>query len=93
MVVSQASWTEKPAARRMEKAAWGPERAQEDTRMAPHLDVLHGLNLPVIDLNDNISRLNAHLSCSTKHANLLNSNFQPTIHNPVNQTKAPLFLH
>ena len=56
-MVSQASWTEKPAARRMEKAAWGPERAQEDTRTAPHLDVLHGLNLPVVDQHQGVARL------------------------------------
>ena len=55
VVVSQANWTEKPAARRMERAAWG--RGQEDRRMLSHLDVLHGLDLPVIDQHQGVARL------------------------------------
>ena len=57
VVVSQANWTEKPAARRMERAAWGRERNQEDRRTVSHLDVLHGLDLPVIDQHQGVARL------------------------------------
>ena len=56
-MVSQANWTEKPAARRMERAAWGRERNQEDRRTVSHLDVLHGLDLPVVDEHQGVARL------------------------------------
>ena len=56
-MVSQASWTEKPAARRMERAAWGRERDQKARRTAPHLDVLHGLDLPIVDQHQGVPRL------------------------------------
>ena len=76
-MVSQASWTEKPAARRIERAAWGRERDQEDRRTVSHLDVLHGLNLPVVDQTSVIIFVSPTLAAGLNVATLLTPSSSP----------------